>query len=144
MATHGIYKGSAWLDGEGRHVTVEDAKVGHIAFRVAGQPIGPAIRHNLFREIFRRNVERQVIRSRFTMSLANLAQMHVYFDPEKRCIYARSTDRSTEGARRASRGAPEVPSSALYIGTYDYPAPFEDFESDLVDVLDRNGLERLR
>lgn len=144
MATHGIRAGTSWIDAAGREVQVVQAQDNYVAFRVAGEPASLPLWHAVFRALFKPNRERCVIRSRFSMSLVNLAHAHIYFDPVQRRIIARRADRDPVNAREAAQGAPAVPIAAFYVGTYTHPVSFNDFESDLIDVLDRHGLGRLK
>jgi hypothetical protein len=70
--------------------------------------------------------ERRHFQKQFAMTLANLAQVRVYWCQATRRI----TARKTVSTRRL-----ELPSSCVLIGTYTHPFNSGDFIGDLDDLL---------
>lgn len=83
------------------------------------------------------------VRSQFSMSLANLSQMHVFWRKAEQRISVRSTRRSIEDAYKPSRGrGGALPKEAIYVGTYTEPFPASAFITDLDDLLASLGIPR--
>jgi hypothetical protein len=99
-----------------------------------------AVPRSTFRDWFMRwracsTPEARLLKSRFSMTLANLEHAHVFIVPADLRILARSADRDVEAARIPRRGSPAIPADALYVGTYAHPFPADLFLADLAYVL---------
>lgn len=115
------------------------------AARIAGAVLDDgrlAVPRSTFRDWFVRwraliPPEERELKSRFSMSLANLEHMHVFIvrGPERLRFMARSADRAPEESRAARRGSPPVPLEAIFVGTYTHPFATDLFLADLDDVL---------
>jgi hypothetical protein len=134
-------RGSTWLDSAGRRALVLGAVRGWVSFVFMDEPRPRRVRNLqqfLFTAAFTpEDAWKSTVRSRFSMSLVNLSQLHAYFCAATRKFFARSTNRSPEQARAPTRGSPAVPVDAIYIGTYSHPLRAEEFLGDLDDVLAR-------
>lgn len=94
------------------------------------------LHHAAFRRRFVAPYDSRAVRSWFSMTMSNLQQAHLFWDPMGGKLYARTTRRSIEDAFIPSRGrGGAVPSGVLFVGTYTAPIDADSFFRDFHDVL---------
>lgn len=91
--------------------------------------------HETFRNAFISPYDSREVRSRFSMSLANLIELHAFWSPATHHLFARSASRSVADSYKPARGSPPLPAEAIYVGTYTHPYPTDGFLNDLNDAL---------
>lgn len=123
-----IPKRSIWVDADGTRVVIVVAAEGYVSFVRAKGEKPQTIHEQAFRARFESLYDRAALRSRFSMSLANLVEFRAYWVPSQRRVITRGI---------ASTKPWPIPPDSEFIGRYAHPCSSEDFIEDLDNVIAR-------
>lgn len=113
-----ITRGSIWPARSGAgHARVLTVSSGYVRF---ARPDGTVevLHHLRFRERFASPYDTRQFRSQFSMSLANLVSMHVFYSRAMNRVFMRSTSVPPPACAESARGRPALPADAVHVGTY--------------------------